>query len=576
MRNINIKSSVAIMIAIIFLSACSTTKLPDKYEVTPKVLETNGGKVSVAIKGKVAAKSFPKKVKVEFTPFLKYGDKTLDLKSKTLKGEKAEGDGDLIKLKEGGDINYSDQFDYNPDMKVAELWVKAKATKGKKTTDLTPVKVADGIIYTSTRVEGDGNIEVADHGYQKESIIGKNANLYFAYNKYDLNLGLALNKNKTNKADLDSLEDFIKKGWKIKDISINAWASPEGELTLNENLSKERGKTTDAFVIEMFKNLMKNKKSKIEIKDPKKDLTINVAAKGEDFDGFMKALNASNIKDKNAIENVIKSQVSKAEREKRIRDMTVIYQEVEDMLSVLRRGEIIVNCFEPKKTDEQIATLSTTHPDSLDNKELLYAATLTQDLNMKLKIYKSAMDVYPKNWKGYNNAGCVSLMMGNANDAASYFEKANQLEPDNGQVINNLGVCAVYKKDYKQAETYFTSAQGKGINEKYNMGILSIPKGDYAGAVSAFTGEKCKYNIALAQLLNGSAEAASATLECAPKSAAVYYLMAVVGARTGNDNMVFNNIKKAIQADAKYKEEAKIDREFLKYFGTAEYQNAIK
>ena len=77
-------------------------------------------------------------------------------------------------------------------------------------------------------------------------------------------------------------------------------------------------------------------------------------------------------------------------------------------------------------------------------------------------------------------------------------------------------------------------------------------------------------------MLHGTAEAASATLDCATKPAAVYYLAAVVGARTGNDNMVFNNLKKAIQADAKYREEAKIDREFLKYFANAEFQNAIK
>ncbi len=574
MRNLNVKIFMVMVISIALLSRCGSTKLPDKYEVTPKVLETHGGKVSVAIKGKVPEKGLPKKVKVEVTPVLKYAGKTLDLKPKTIKGEKAEGDGDVIKKKEGGDITYSDQFNYDPEMKSAELWLKAKAIKGKNSKDLPEVKIADGIIYTSTRIDADGKIELAAHEYQKEVIVSKSANIYFAYNKSDLNQALALNKNKANKLMIDSLQYFISNGWKIKDVAINAWASPEGEQTINENLSKERGKTTNKYVLDMFSKLIKAKKSKLTIKDAKKDLTIDVVAKGEDFDGFMKALNTSTIKDKNAIENVIKSQVSKAEREKRIRDMTVIYQEVEDMLSVLRRGEIVVNCFEPKKTDEEIATLSTTHPDSLNIKELLYAATLTQDLNLKAKIYKSVISVYPNSWKGYNNAGYISILQGNIDDAISYLEKAKQLEPDNGQVLNNLGVCALYKKDYPKAESIFQSV--KGVDEKYNLGIIAITKADYAGAVSSFAGDKCKYNLALAQLLSGSAEAASATLECAPKTASVLYLMAVIGARSGNDNMVFNNLKKAVQADGKYKEEAKIDREFLKYFNNAEFLNAIK
>ena len=576
MKQFNMKFFAMVVLSIALLSRCGSVKMPEKYDVTPKVLETHGGKVSVAIKAQVQTKAIPKKVKIEATPYLKYAGKTLDLKTKTIKGEKAEGDGDVIKNKEGGEITYSDQFNYTPEMKVAELWLKVKAVKGKKSKDLPEVKLADGIIYTSTRVDGDGKVELADNGYQKETILSKSANIYFAYNKHDLNLSLALNKNKANKAIIDSLEMFINNGWKIKDISINAWASPEGEQSINENLSKDRGKTTNTYVLDILKKLSKVKKSKVAIKDPTKDVTFNVTPKGEDFDGFMKALNASNIKDKHAIENVITSQLSKAQREKRIRDMTVIYQEVEDMLSVLRRGEIVVNCSEPKKTDEQIANLSTSHPDSLDVKELLYAATLTQDLNIKAKVYKSAITVYPNNWKAYNNAGYVSILQGNIDDAVSNLEKANQLDPNNGQVLNNLGICALYKKDYAKAESNFQAAQGQGIDEKYNLGILSITKGDYAAAVSSFAGEKCKYNIALAQLLNGTAEAASATLDCATKTAAVYYLAAVVGARTGNDNMVFNNLKKAIQADAKYREEAKIDREFLKYFANAEFQNAIK
>lgn len=575
MKNLKRNSIMAISLAVLFLTGCIATKLPTTYEVTPKVLETHGGKVSVSVKGKFPEKTMNSKAVVEFTPVLKYGDKTQVLKPLKIKGEKSkETDGITINSKTGGDITYSDNFDYNPDMKSAELVVKAKITKGKKVTEVPEFKIADGVIYTSTRTEGDGTTAIAEHGYEKETIISKSASIYFGYNDAKMNSGLALNK--TKKALIDSLSIFVAQGWKIKNININAWASPEGELSLNENLSQQRGATTNKFVTDMIGKLVKAKGTKLQIKDAAKEITFDVAAKGEDFDGFMSALNASNIADKKAIENVINSQITKTEREKRIKDMTVIYKEVEDMLSVLRRGEIIVNCYQPKKTDEQIAALSTSKPDSLDNKELLYAATLTQDVNTKLAIYKSAMTVYPNNYKGYVNAAAISLEQGNADEAISLLEKANTLEPENGQVLNNMGIAYVYKKDYEKAKSYFEQASAKGVDQKYNMGVLAIPAGDYAAATSGFESAKCKHNIALAMLLAGNNEGAASNLDCAPKTASVYYLTAVVGARTANDNMVFNNLKKAIQADAKYREEAKVDREFLKYFNNADFQNAIK
>jgi hypothetical protein len=42
--------------------------------------------------------------------------------------------------------------------------------------------------------------------------------------------------------------------------------------------------------------------------------------------------------------------------------------------------------------------------------------------------------------------------------------------------------------------------------------------------------------------------------------------MAILGARTDNSEMLFENLTKAIEEDESYKEEAKTDREFIKYF----------
>jgi hypothetical protein len=51
--------------------------------------------------------------------------------------------------------------------------------------------------------------------------------------------------------------------------------------------------------------------------------------------------------------------------------------------------------------------------------------------------------------------------------------------------------------------------------------------------------------------------------------------MAITGVRTSNQTMMMNNLKKAIKANSKLKEEARMDREFIKYFELPEFQAIV-
>jgi len=589
MRHLNLKTLAAIVLVATFLSGCGLSKMVKKYEtvkytVTPEVLETLGGKISVTVKGTFPAKYFSKKATVDFAPVLTYSGGSTPLKSVTLQGEKVKGGtGTVIAKKAGGAFSYSDVITYDPKMNASELKVTVVAKQKKKTATLAERKLADGVIYTSERVTRDEDLTLAEHGYQKEVIISKAGTVFFAYNKSDLDFKLKLNKD--NEVTFKEFTDFLAKQWKIKNIDVSAWASPEGEENYNRDLSDKRGKTGEKYLRDMFAKFIAdaNKKAGIKVdpksKDPKPEdqISVSVNAKGEDLEGFTKAISNSDIKEKNTILNVVNSQNDMVKRQEEINKMAVIYKEVEDViLPPLRRAEMNVNCFEPKKTDERIAQLATTQPDSLDNKELLYAATLTQDVNTQLKIYKSATTQFAQDWRGYNNAGWALLKLNNPEEAATYLDKANTLSPNNGIVINNLGVVASWKKDYDNAKSYYEQAQGKGIAEGYNLGIIMIRKGEFANALTSFGSKTCTHNIALAQLLSGNAASSATTLECSKKDGAVYYLLAVVGARTGNTNLMYDNLKKACQENADYKAQAKEDREFLKYFGKSDFTSAIQ
>jgi tetratricopeptide (TPR) repeat protein len=373
------------------------------------------------------------------------------------------------------------------------------------------------------------------------------------------------------------LKDFINLNWKIKSIDINAWASPEGEEQYNANLSNDRAvaakKYIESYIEKLDRDIAKSQKKKYA--EVKREAPLTINGKGEDFDGFMQAIEKSNLPEKQAIINVIKSQTDKAKREREIKNMSVVYAEVEAILEPLRRAEIVVSCFEPKRTDDDIARLSLTAPDSLKAEELLYAATLTENIDNKLKIYKSGTQIYPSDWKFWNNAGYILLSQNELTEATPFIEKANTLSPNNPVVLNNLGVIATWNKQYDKAKEYFDQAKA-GVDVNYNLGILKIVEGDYAGALKLFAGKSCRYNIALAQLLSTDYTSAARTLECIPnKTPEVYYLMAIVGARTGNNSMMIDNLKLAVQ-DPNLKAQAKTDREFLKYANNSDFQAVIK
>ena len=108
----------------------------------------------------------------------------------------------------------------------------------------------------------------------------------------------------------------------------------------------------------MIKKMSKEKNPVINIPDPEASIKFNSYANGEDWNGFMQAVEASNLADKRIIMNVVNSQSDVAKREQEIRNMAIVYKEIEDdILPPLRRVEIKVNCLEPKKTAEKYQIL---------------------------------------------------------------------------------------------------------------------------------------------------------------------------------------------------------------------------
>ena len=547
------------------LSSCSSKMgelSSDYFTVTPQVLEAVGGKVPATINGKFPEKYFNKKAVVEVTPVLKWEGGEAKGQPAVFQGEKVEGNNQSISYKMGGNYTMKTSFDYVPEMAKSELYLEFKATKGNKTIKIPAVKIADGVISTSELVGetlNSANPALGADAFQRIIKDKHDAQIMFLIQQANVRSS-ELKTAKNFEAEVKAISETPNK--KISDIEISAYASPDGGVELNKGLAENRQDNT-AKVIN--KNL---KKDKIEA-------NVRTQYTAQDWEGFQELVSKSDIQDKELILRVLSMYSEPEQREQEIKNISSVYKTLADeILPQLRRSRLTLNYEIIGKSDEEIANLADSDAKQLNLEELLYAATLTKDAAKKEAIYTKATQIYPNDFRAYNNLGKLAYQAGNQDKAENYFKKAAALK-DAPEANMNLGLIALNKGDKAAAEAYFGKAAGaEELNEA--LGNLYIAQGQYNKAVNAF-GDTKTNSAALAQILAKDYNKAKNTLSgIENKDAYTDYLGAVLGARTNNDAMVMSNLKNAIAKDAKLAKKAATDLEFSKYFTNADFMSIVK
>jgi hypothetical protein len=526
------------------MSGCGLDKMANKYETvsittTPPTLQAHGGKVALSLDATFAEKYFAKKVTVDFTPVLVYKGGETAFKTITIQGEEATGGEATIFNATGGSFKYNDAIAYSDEMMSSTLELRAVAKQKDKEKVLGPVNIANGVIATSTRVQDTEDLANDNHGYEHETILEETATIYFLVNQSNIRT--------TEKSDDDikALKTFAKNEYQTHSIEIISYASPEGTVNTNENVSDNRMKSTLNYTKRLLKSL--------KVNGAKNNDLYSQTSIGEDWEGFESLIKGSNIKDKRKINKIVNSIADVEVREQQIRDLAEIYDAIEDnVLPQLRKATIIIRSYEPKRTDEDIATLSTTDPEELDVKELLFSATLTDDEITQTTIYNKAVELH-NDWRGYNSIACMYLVKGNLSDAMTYLEKAEAIGGATADILTNKGIIAARKGQLSKAQKLFDQAN----TSENNQAILDVRKGEYSKAARFYKNGK-SFNATLAQILNGKNSA-----NCNENNADCYYLNAVASARSGNTDAVITNLTKAINANNAYKIDASKDLEFV-------------
>jgi Flp pilus assembly protein TadD len=381
----------------------------------------------------------------------------------------------------------------------------------------------------------------------------------FLIQQYNIN-SKGLNNAKTFNTEVANVNSADNK--QITNVEVSAYASPDGGYDLNNTLSDNRMKATTSVV---NKNL---KKSKI-------DAAVDTKYTAQDWEGFQELVSKSNIQDKDVILRVLSMYSDPEQRETEIKNMSSVYGNLAtDILPQLRRSRLTLNYEIIGKSDEEIAALAESDPKSLNVEELLYAATLTDDAAKKEAIYAKVAELYPNDYRGFNNLGKLAYEAGDIDKAESYFKKAASVA-STPEVNNNLGLVSLIKGDTTAAEQYLSNASGsKEVNEA--LGNLYVAQGQYDRAVNAF-GDTATNSAALAQILAKDYNKANTTLSSiTDKDAYTYYLSSVLGARTNNTSMLTENLKKAVSLDSSLAKKAATDLEFSKYFTNSAFTSIIK
>ena len=545
------------LVALLVLAFSSCSKMgelsPDYFTTNPEVLEAVGGKVPVTITGKFPEKYFKKNATVEVTPVLRWKGGEAKGQPAVFQGEKVEGNGQTISYKVGGSYTMKASFDYVPEMAKSELYLDFKIKKGKKEYTIPSVKIADGVIATSELpTVNSANAAYAPDAFQRIIKQAKEAQIMFLIQQANL---------RASELKSDSLKAFHKqvvavagdtKNYKLNNIEISAYASPDGGVELNTTLAENRQNNTEKYMNQQLK------KGKIETE-------VDAKYTAQDWDGFQELVSKSNIQDKDLILRVLSMYNDPEQRETEIKNISSVYKTLADeILPQLRRARLTANYDVIGRSDEEINAAFDTDAKVLSNDELLYAATLTNDNARKEAIYKKTVELYPNDYRAYNNLGMMAYANGDLATAENYFKQAASKSSNAAEVNTNLGLIELTKGNVANAETYLSKSTGANTANEA-LGNLYIKQGQYDRAVQAF-GDTKTNSAALAQILAKDYNKAKSTLS-AVKNPDAYtnYLMAIVGARTNNADLVKSSMDKVKQQDAALAAKAQNDREFAKY-----------
>ena len=531
----------------------------------PEVLVLNNGKVEADITVNFPVEYYNKKAVVKVTPVIVFEGGEVEGATYFFQGSKVDDNYTVVDKAMGGKFTQHVEFPYDCRMAMSELQlrVEIKCPSGK-CKEFTLVNANTGAIATKKEkaVLAAGGAEAEALKRAFGLVVAKGVNtlqkdldytdaMSTTANNYknvttvvtDAEILYAVNSSRVKKGAADT--EGIKSFWAnveaqqsndraTQNLFITGYASPEGPIKFNKNLSDKRSQSANKAVSAQAEEL---------------GVAFTLEFKGEDWDGFQELVAASNIENKDLILNILSTYTDAAKREEEIINLSNVYPTIKkEILPLLRRAQLINSTDIKGKTNDEMKALAEAGKYSeLNLEELLYTAeTVLCCDKCKAAVLEYAAKEY-NDARAYNNLGVAYAGLGEAEKSLAAFEKAAELGLKDANLNNNIALANLANGDVEKAKTYSAAANAE------TKALIAASEGQYSAAASIEG-----FNGAIANVMNNDLTAAKKAI-ANDKSAKADYLRAVIAVKEGDLETGKAQLNSAISKDETLKEKAAKD-----------------
>ncbi len=287
----------------------------------------------------------------------------------------------------------------------------------------------------------------------------RTARIDFKWDRYEI-----LRDFRNNRAELDTVTNSIllvknNPDVKITGIYIDGYASPEGTIAHNENLSKNRAHSLSQYI---------KKNVKVD------DSLLHVSWHGEDWDGFRKMMIEDNrlpsLPKRDEVVRVLRESVGNSDEvQKRVEAIdprSEIYMVIlESLYPELRRNEYKIVYDVRNFNLEEARAMILTRPDLLSLKEMyMVAGSYEKGSEEYERTMRIASESYPDSPAVLNDLA-HDLMDKKDYEGIVKMLGESSLTKENPMLLNTLGVAYTNVYDPYKAEEAFSEAAQAGLEE---------------------------------------------------------------------------------------------------------------
>ncbi|MDW8133681.1 MAG: hypothetical protein RMJ66_01305 [Bacteroidia bacterium] len=571
---------VALISSIGLLPQCAKFK-GTVVTVNPNPLEVHADSVKYSVKVTIPPKSgFRRKSTYTGKLAIKSGSNRYEIRTVTISADQYP----KKQLKnEGVTVANQGTFAFQEGMDGGMLVAENSYERKGKSFDLPDFDLAPCCITTSRLVDSRPQVLFEQHTYVSKRPITLEALFQFPQNVYLIQPG------EYERQAVKDIVAFLQKKYPATSITLAGYASPEGRYRRNQFLSLNRYKEVQKWLIEQMR--------KEGYKEYLDSTFFKVSATAQDWEGFKQNLNQTSLPEnvKQQIIQVISSNMNPDAKEQKVMTLVGGPKEVEFILAPLRRTNVRLEGFSGRLSDAQIDSIANAFLagsitqdvllKELQQEELYFATTRQKDNARRERLLKAYASRYGQDYRALNDLGALAILAGRLDEAMDYLNNASRYSTNNPAILNNMGLVYAARKEYAQAAQAFQSSYAARPTPEaaFNLGVIYEKTAQYAAAAEAFNnaGELpgAYYNAGLSRLLMNDLAGAKVALERAiqqdPKNALAYYVLAIVGARSADNNLLITNLRRAIQNNRDLAKKAQSDLEFRKQRDSAEFKAAL-